>query len=96
MSSYPWVDNNEMICDCLRVPLSSIDPNLEEVGYQGAALLSRLLSGERPPLSPIYIAPIGIVRRRSPDGIAVQHSVVAADETAIEQGDRRANTSNAP
>jgi len=72
------VDNNEMICDCLRVPLSSVDPNLEEVGYQGAALLSRLLSGERPPLSPIYIGPIGIVRRRSSDGLAVEHSSVAA------------------
>ena len=72
------VDNNEMICDCLRVPLSSIDPNLEEVGYQGAALLSCLLSGKRPPLNPIYIAPIGIVRRRSSDGLAVEHSAVAA------------------
>lgn len=72
------VDNNEMICDCLRVPLSSINPNLEEVGYQGAALLARLLSGERPPSRPIYIAPVGIVRRRSSDGLAVEHAAVAA------------------
>ena len=72
------VDNNEMICDCLRVPLSSVDPNLEEVGYQGAALLSRLLSGERPESDPIYIAPLGVVRRRSSDGLAVEHAAVAA------------------
>lgn len=71
------VDNNEMICDCLRVPLSSIDPNLEEVGYQGAALLSGLLSGDAAPSKPIYIPPIGIVRRRSSDGLAVEHAAVA-------------------
>jgi len=71
------VDNNEMICDCLRVPLSSIDPDLEEVGYQGASLMSRLLSGEPPRSSPLYIPPIGIVRRRSSDGLAVDHPAVA-------------------
>jgi len=48
------VDNSETICDCLRVPLSSIDNNLEQVGYEGAALLERLIGGESPPTSPIY------------------------------------------
>ena len=72
------VDNNEAISDCLRVPLSSIDPNLEEVGYQEAALLSRSLSGEASPHDPIYIPSIGIISRRSSDGLAVEHAAVAA------------------
>jgi len=71
-------DNTETICDCLRVPLSSIDNNLEQVGYEGAALLERLIRGERAPRSPIYIPPSGVVERRSTDALAVEHPEVAA------------------
>ncbi len=67
------VDNSEMICDCLRVPLSSIDNNLERVGYEGAALLDRLVRGEAAPSSPLYIPPAGIVERRSTDNLAADH-----------------------
>jgi LacI family transcriptional regulator len=70
------VDNNALICDCLRVPLSSIDPCHERVGYEGAALLSRLLRGASPPSTPIYIPPAGIVQRRSTDSFAVEHPKV--------------------
>ena len=72
------VDNSETICDCLRVPLSSIDNNLEQVGYEGAALLERLISGESPPTTPLYIPPSGVVERRSTDCMAVNHPGVAA------------------
>lgn len=71
------VDNSEVVCDCLRVPLSSIDSNLEEIGYQGAALLHDLMNGRTPPESPIYIPPVGVVQRRSTDSIAVGHVGVA-------------------
>jgi LacI family transcriptional regulator len=70
------VDNSEMICDCLRVPLSSIDNNLERVGYEGAALLDRLIRGEAAPSSPLYIPPAGIVERRSTDNLAADHRQV--------------------
>ncbi|MFZ5833130.1 MAG: substrate-binding domain-containing protein, partial [Planctomycetota bacterium] len=72
------VDNTELVCDCLRVPLSSIDNSLEEVGYQGAALLERLIRGETAPTSPIYIPPSGIIERASTDSLAVAHPQVAA------------------
>jgi LacI family transcriptional regulator len=71
------VDNTETVCDCLRVPLSSIDNNLEQVGYEGAALLHRLMQGKKPPSSPIYIPPIGIVERRSTNTLATEHPGVA-------------------
>ena len=72
------VDNSEMICDCLRVPLSSIDNNLERVGYEGAALLDRLIRGEAAPSSPLYIPPAGIVERSSTDNLAADHPQVQA------------------
>jgi LacI family transcriptional regulator len=72
------VDSSEVLADCLRVPLSSIDDNLEKIGYEGAALLERILSGEEPPKEPIYIPPAGIVERRSTDSLAVNHAGVAA------------------
>jgi len=71
------VDNTEFICDCLRVPLSSIDNRLEQVGYEGAALLERLICGENVPNLPIYITPAGVVERQSTDSIAVDHPKVA-------------------
>jgi len=72
------VDNSEMICDCLRVPLSSIDNNLERVGYEGAALLERLIGGAPAPVAPLYIPPAGIVERRSTDSLATDHPQVQA------------------
>ncbi|MFI4873898.1 MAG: substrate-binding domain-containing protein [Blastopirellula sp. JB062] len=72
------VDNIEIICDCLQTPLSSIDSNLEQVGYEGAALLARLLAGEQAPDEPAYIAPNQVIERRSTDALAVNHPEVAA------------------
>jgi len=39
------VDNNELICESARVPLSSVNHDLDGVGYEGAALLHRLMLG---------------------------------------------------
>jgi LacI family transcriptional regulator len=72
------VDNTETICDCLRVPLSSIDARLEQVGYTGAALLDRLMRGETVREAPIYIPPAGVIERRSTQSLAVDHPKVAA------------------
>ncbi|QDT65163.1 XylR family transcriptional regulator [Calycomorphotria hydatis] len=70
------VDNTETICDCLRIPLSSISCNWEKVGYEGAALLHRLIKGGRVSLETTYIPPTGIVTRRSTDSMAVEHPEV--------------------
>ena len=70
------VDNTETICDCLSIPLSSIDSNMERVGYEGAALLDRLISGDPAPDEPIRIAPSGVIGRRSTDALAVDHTGV--------------------
>lgn len=71
------VDNIEFLCDCLAVPMSSIDTRLEELGYQAAKQLQRLMDGEvtndEPPL---LVAPGHVVNRRSTDVLAVSHPAV--------------------
>lgn len=66
-------DNNELICESVRVPLSSVNHDLERVGYEGAALLHRLMHGGRPPRQPRLIPPRGITVRQSTEVLAVNH-----------------------
>jgi len=71
------VDNDELLCDAVTVPLTSVVHDLEEVGYQGALLLERLMNREPNPPAPPLIGPKGIVARRSTDMQAVEHHGVA-------------------
>jgi LacI family transcriptional regulator len=57
--------------------ISGVDTNLAEQGYQGAALLDRLMRGEPRPEAPIRIAPAGVVARKSSELLAVNHGGVA-------------------
>lgn len=65
------VDDESIIVENQQVPLSSVRHDLERLGYEGAALLERMMDGERVPTSPILIPPTGITSRRSTDVIAV-------------------------
>jgi LacI family transcriptional regulator len=71
------VDNDELLCDAVTVPLTSVVHDLEEVGYQGALLLERLMNGESNHPEPPLIGPKGIVPRRSTDMLSVEHLGVA-------------------
>jgi LacI family transcriptional regulator len=66
-------DNNEMICDTVRVPLSSVNHDLEGLGYQGATLLGRLMNGKAPPGDMILVPPKGVTVRRSTDLTAINY-----------------------
>lgn len=70
------VDNNPFICESVRVHLSSVNHDLEGIGYAGASLLERLMHGGKPPSLPILIPPRGITERRSTDALAVSHEAV--------------------
>ena len=65
------VDNDVLSCELGPVPLSSVDRRRREHGYQGAALLDRLMHGEKRPLEPIRVAPGPVVVRRSSNVLAV-------------------------
>lgn len=64
-------DNDELICESARVPLSSINHDLEGLGYAGASLLHKLMKGQSPPASPKLIVPKGITVRQSTEVLAV-------------------------
>jgi len=71
------VNNDEVFCELTDVPLSSVDPNAERVGYEAAAMLDRMLRGKRPPPSPVLIAPRGVVIRASSDYFALEDPELA-------------------
>jgi len=71
------MDNSLLAVDAMRTPISSIDPNMELVGYRGAQLLNDLMHGKPAPKEPIRIAPAGLLMRKSSDIIAVNHKGVA-------------------
>lgn len=70
------VDNNPVICESVRVHLSSVNHDLEGLGYAGAALLDGLMRGEKAPKNPVLIPPRGVTLRRSTDALAVEHDAV--------------------
>jgi LacI family transcriptional regulator len=70
------VDNDEYLCGLSLPPLSSIDINSEETGYQAAALLDRLMDGRPAPQRLPEIAPAGVIVRRSTDVLATDDSEV--------------------
>lgn len=71
------VDNDEVLCELSDPPLSSVLANTEKIGYEAAALLSRLMNGSSPPKQPVVVGPLGIVTRRSTDVLAVDDRHVA-------------------
>lgn len=70
------VDNDELICELERVPLSSVALAGERAGYEAAALLDQLMQGGRRPEGPVIVAPVGVVTRRSTDVRAVEDELV--------------------
>jgi LacI family transcriptional regulator len=71
------VDNDPYLCELAIPPLSSIDENPQEIGYQAAALLDRLMDGQAAPAEPICVEPRGVVSRRSTDILAIENRHVA-------------------
>lgn len=79
------VSNDEVICRLCDPQLTSVDLNTEEIGYQAAALLARMMRGEKGPDETILVAPRGIVTRRSTLARAVSDPDVVAALQFIEE-----------
>lgn len=65
------VDNDELLCELAAPPLSSVIPNTHRTGYEAAALLDRMMSGEEVAAEPHLIPPLGIAARQSTDVLAI-------------------------
>ena len=65
-------ENDEYACSLAIPPLSSIELDSEQAGYEAAALLDRLMAGKRAPKHLPQIKPLGVVTRRSTDVLAME------------------------
>jgi len=70
-------DNLLLAADTMRTPITTVDPNLEVMGYRGAELLDQLMAGKPSPPEPIRVPPAGLIVRKSSDLFAVNHEGVA-------------------
>lgn len=68
---------NSIVGEMSPVPLSSIDDDMEEIGYRAAALLERIITGAELPAVPVRVPPRGVVTRVSTDVVAVTDQRVA-------------------
>jgi len=73
------IGNDVVVCENQEVPLSSVDHDLSLNGYEGAALLDRLMNQKvRKMPKPQLLAPRGIVVRRSTDTLASEDPLLSA------------------
>ncbi len=72
------VDNDVVVCDLSVPSLSSVEPDARRLGFEGAALLDRMMNGVAPPPQIVLVPPRGIQTRLSTDFIAVADPGTAA------------------
>ena len=70
-------ENYLLAPDAMHTPISSVDTNLEALGYRGAALLDDLMNGKKVALEPVRVPALGVIVRKSSDLLAVNHKGVA-------------------
>jgi LacI family transcriptional regulator len=78
------VDNDELLCQLSSPPLSSIEQGATQLGFEAAALLDRLMRGEKTRRR-FVIDPIGIVVRQSSDILAIDDPTVAKAMAFIQE-----------
>jgi len=70
------VDNDALVCENISVQISSVRHNRIRVGYEGSALLDKLMRGGKQPAAPILIPPCGVELRASTDGFATSDPLI--------------------
>jgi LacI family transcriptional regulator len=70
-------ENYLLAPDTMRTPISSVDTNLEALGYRGAELLNKLMAGKKVPIDPIRIPAVSVIARKSSDILTIKHKGVA-------------------
>jgi LacI family transcriptional regulator len=72
------VDNDDLLCDLCEPPMSSVILNPHRTGYEAAALLDRMMLGQRVGAEKHTIEPLGIAVRQSTDVLAIEDPAIAA------------------
>ena len=65
------IDNDDVICPLCSPPLTSVEPSTHRIGYEAAATLERMMSGEVVPPEIYWVPARRIVVRSSTDAIPV-------------------------
>ncbi len=65
------VGNDEVLCNLADPPLTSIALRPEQIGFEAAALLDRMMRGEQPPAEELLSGPLCVVSRKSTNSLAV-------------------------
>ncbi len=63
-------NNDPLVCEALRIPLSSVDCDLEGMGYEAASQLDRIMNGQKTSPYITMLPPKGVVVRQSTDILA--------------------------
>ncbi|HXG10337.1 MAG TPA: DNA-binding transcriptional regulator [Gemmataceae bacterium] len=71
------VENDPILCNLATPTLTSIDVNPQQVGYTAAALLDRLMAGDRPPPGGVFLGDCRVVTRQSTDVLALDDPELA-------------------
>lgn len=79
------VGNDELECRLTAPWLSSIGVPSQQIGFEAAALLDRLMAGQPPPSQPVLLPPLRVVTRHSTDIMAVADEIVQAALRHIRQ-----------
>lgn len=74
------VDNDDIMCELSRPPLTSIEQGTRRIGYEAAALLNQMMEGHETPTVFNTVEPEGLVLRQSTEVLAVEDQDV---ETAL-------------
>jgi LacI family transcriptional regulator len=72
------VDNDELECQLAFPPLSSVAIPAEQIGFEAAKRLDRMLAGRRVSNEVVYLPPLHIVTRHSTSMFAVDEPIVTA------------------
>lgn len=79
------VDNDDLLVDLGDVPLSSIELPTFKIGFEAAALLDRMISGEVPDQPLIKVPPVEVVTRQSTNITALSDPDLVAALAFIRQ-----------
>jgi LacI family transcriptional regulator len=72
------VDNDPVLCELAAPPLSSLDQNVQTIGYEAAALLNRMMGGDKVPAKNYFFDPGEVQVRQSSDVLALEDKQVVA------------------
>jgi LacI family transcriptional regulator len=71
------IEDDLLLSQTTQRPITAVELNFEELGYQGAAWLDRMMRGGKFPDHPVRIPPSRIIARQSTEITAVNHEGLA-------------------